>query len=313
MALVGGIDGGEEVATVSPKNRVKFLCSHGGKILPRSSDGQLKYVGGETRVVVIPQLRNKLCAIAEAEVVLRYQLLSEDLDVLVSVRCDDDLNHMLDEYNRHETRLNEVGNTPKLRCFLFPSHPLVVENQMPINNVDNNAVEQRYIDAINGVTSMRRSFSGRQTISSAGSSPRSIIHDGFTVDGLIPNNYHNGRFTGIHRVSSSPSLSSLAQQNHQCHQMQQHARPYCTPSRVHCSYSNGCGHGRLATASSSGWNDIGRIQMGHVPPQQYFLPSRRSSGKWGCSHGQIDEGGSIYRSGEVEKGETSSSMKLTWE
>lgn len=45
---------GEE-ALSSPKNKVKFLCSHGGKILPRPSDGQLKYVGGETRVVAVPR------------------------------------------------------------------------------------------------------------------------------------------------------------------------------------------------------------------------------------------------------------------
>ena len=47
----GGGGGGNEMAGTSPKNRVKLLCSHGGKILPRATDGVLKYVGGETRVV----------------------------------------------------------------------------------------------------------------------------------------------------------------------------------------------------------------------------------------------------------------------
>ncbi|KAK9167748.1 hypothetical protein Scep_002939 [Stephania cephalantha] len=37
------------------KNKVKFLCSHSGKILPRPPDGQLKYVGGETRVMAVPR------------------------------------------------------------------------------------------------------------------------------------------------------------------------------------------------------------------------------------------------------------------
>ena len=46
---VGG--GGNEITAMSPRNRVKLLCSHGGKILPRPTDGVLKYVGGETRVV----------------------------------------------------------------------------------------------------------------------------------------------------------------------------------------------------------------------------------------------------------------------
>ncbi|KAK4402006.1 UNVERIFIED_CONTAM: hypothetical protein Sradi_4740400 [Sesamum radiatum] len=39
----------------SPRSRLKFLCSHGGKILPRPADGQLKYVGGETRVISVPR------------------------------------------------------------------------------------------------------------------------------------------------------------------------------------------------------------------------------------------------------------------
>jgi hypothetical protein len=39
----------------SPRNRVKFLCSYGGNILPRAVDGHLKYIGGETRVIAIPR------------------------------------------------------------------------------------------------------------------------------------------------------------------------------------------------------------------------------------------------------------------
>lgn len=55
----GGGGGGEEAGTASalssPRNRVKFLCSYGGKILPRLPDGHLKYIGGETRVIAIPR------------------------------------------------------------------------------------------------------------------------------------------------------------------------------------------------------------------------------------------------------------------
>lgn len=39
----------------SPKSRIKFLCSQGGKILPQPADGHLKYVGGETRVISVPR------------------------------------------------------------------------------------------------------------------------------------------------------------------------------------------------------------------------------------------------------------------
>ena len=50
-----GSGGGDESGASSPKNKVKFLCSHGGKVLPRPSDGLLKYVGGETRVISVPR------------------------------------------------------------------------------------------------------------------------------------------------------------------------------------------------------------------------------------------------------------------
>lgn len=32
---------------------LKFLCSYGGKILPRQTDGKLRYVGGLTRVLAV--------------------------------------------------------------------------------------------------------------------------------------------------------------------------------------------------------------------------------------------------------------------
>ena len=45
----------EETTSSSPVSRVKFMCSHGGRIIPRPTDGQLKYVGGETRVIAVPR------------------------------------------------------------------------------------------------------------------------------------------------------------------------------------------------------------------------------------------------------------------
>jgi hypothetical protein len=38
-------------ATAGEGNSVKFLCSYGGRILPRHSDGALRYVGGNNRVL----------------------------------------------------------------------------------------------------------------------------------------------------------------------------------------------------------------------------------------------------------------------
>ncbi|KAA0047029.1 octicosapeptide/Phox/Bem1p domain-containing family protein [Cucumis melo var. makuwa] len=54
--------------------------------------------------------------------VLKYQLVLEDLDVLISVRSDEDLKHRLDEYDYLESE-------GKLQCFLFPSNPILIKAQ----------------------------------------------------------------------------------------------------------------------------------------------------------------------------------------
>ncbi|KAK9269266.1 hypothetical protein L1049_001036 [Liquidambar formosana] len=41
-------EGGDDLS-----KKVKFLCSFGGKILPRPSDGMLRYVGGQTRIISV--------------------------------------------------------------------------------------------------------------------------------------------------------------------------------------------------------------------------------------------------------------------
>ncbi|WVZ98645.1 hypothetical protein U9M48_044054 [Paspalum notatum var. saurae] len=107
--------------------RIKILCSFGGRIVPRPHDGVLKYVGGETRVLAVPrsipfcELKKKLEDMFKTEVAaIKYQLLSvaEDLDVLVSVTCDEDLVHMLDEYDRLEAKRSPTAS-PRFRVYVF--------------------------------------------------------------------------------------------------------------------------------------------------------------------------------------------------
>lgn len=37
----------------SGKLTIKFLCSYGGRIIPRQTDGKLRYQGGDTRVLAV--------------------------------------------------------------------------------------------------------------------------------------------------------------------------------------------------------------------------------------------------------------------
>ncbi|XP_065862872.1 uncharacterized protein [Euphorbia lathyris] len=114
--LTGDIDG-------SFVCKMKFLCSYGGRILPRPSDGKLRYVGGETRIMSIrkdvtwDELMKKTFAISNQPHTIKYQLPGEDLDALISVCSDEDLHNMIDEYQE----LERNGGSQRLRIFLVAS------------------------------------------------------------------------------------------------------------------------------------------------------------------------------------------------
>ncbi|CAL9048417.1 protein PAL OF QUIRKY [Musa acuminata AAA Group] len=98
---------------------VKFLCSYGGRILPRYPDGKLRYVGGDTRVLSVDrsvpfsELREKMRELCGwGAVSVRCQLPTEDLDALVSVKSDEDLTNVVEEY--------DLAAREKIRAFLFP-------------------------------------------------------------------------------------------------------------------------------------------------------------------------------------------------
>ncbi|GER51553.1 octicosapeptide/Phox/Bem1p family protein [Striga asiatica] len=98
-------------------NPIKFVCSYGGRILPRYPDAKLRYHGGETRVLSVDrsisfsELVVKLAEMCGASVNLRCQLPTEDLDALVSVTSDEDLANLIEEYHR-------ASAPPKIRAFL---------------------------------------------------------------------------------------------------------------------------------------------------------------------------------------------------
>ncbi|KAL5773633.1 hypothetical protein ACOSQ2_013557 [Xanthoceras sorbifolium] len=137
-------------ASDSSSTKVKFLCSFGGKILPRPSDGKLRYVGGETRIIRISrdiswqELMQKVSAIYSQTHTIKYQLPGEDLDALVSVSCDEDLQNMMEECNVLEDR-----GSKKPRMFLFSSDDLE-DAQFCMESVEGDS-EIQYVVAVNGM------------------------------------------------------------------------------------------------------------------------------------------------------------------
>ncbi|KAL8129630.1 hypothetical protein V2J09_018785 [Rumex salicifolius] len=143
-------DGGED--SVSGK-KIKLLCSFGGKILPRPSDGVLRYVGGQTRIIGVrrdvscAELVQKMTDVCGQPVVVKYQLPDEDLDALVSVSCSDDLENMMEEYEKLFERSSD--GSAKLRVFLFYVSELDSSGMVQFGDLQESS--QKYVEAVNGV------------------------------------------------------------------------------------------------------------------------------------------------------------------
>eukprot|EP01018_Ginkgo_biloba_P025586 Gb_05070 [translate_table: standard] len=140
--------------------RVRLMCSFGGKILPRPHDNQLCYVGGETRIVVVHRnityadLIAKLSKIYGSSVCLKYQLPNEDLDALISVTTDEDLENMMEEYDRFQ---QTCSKPPRLRIFLFSAKP---ESTSSLGSLlESSKREHWFVDALNGTPILSRGLS----------------------------------------------------------------------------------------------------------------------------------------------------------
>lgn len=148
-------------ASDSSSTNMKILCSFGGKILPRPSDGKLRYVGGDTRIIRISkdiswqELVQKTAKIYNQPHTIKYQLPGEDLDALVSVSCEEDLQNMKEECNL----LKGGEGSQKFRMFLFSTSELD-DTHFGLGSVEGDS-EIHYVVAVNGMDlGSRRDSSG---------------------------------------------------------------------------------------------------------------------------------------------------------
>ncbi|KAL3522151.1 hypothetical protein ACH5RR_014985 [Cinchona calisaya] len=143
----------DTLAAVQPP-RVRFMCSFGGKILPRPHDNQLRYVGGDTRIVALnrhttfPSLLSKLSKLSGGmtNFSIKYQLPNEDLDSLITVTTDEDVENMMDEYDR----LVLTHKSARLRIFLFNTDS--DSRASSISSLLDGSVKREhwFLDALNG-------------------------------------------------------------------------------------------------------------------------------------------------------------------
>lgn len=135
--------------------RMKLLCSLGGRILPRPGDGTLRYAGGDTRIVSVPRgvaLGELFGRLAEAyggatgaSFAVKYQLPDEGLDALISVSSPEDLDNMIEEYDKL------AGASPKLRVFIFPISDAAGGGGGEEAEGGGFDAGLRYLEAVNGI------------------------------------------------------------------------------------------------------------------------------------------------------------------
>ncbi|KAF7132634.1 hypothetical protein RHSIM_Rhsim09G0103400 [Rhododendron simsii] len=149
-------------ASSLPTPKLRLMCSYGGHIVPRPHDKSLCYVGGDTRIVVtdryssLPDLSRRLSKtlLNNQPFTLKYQLPNEDLDSLISVTTDEDLDNMIEEYDRlSNSSVSSGAKSSRLRLFLFPSKPDSIGSLLE----DSTKSEDWFVNALNG--SSNRGFS----------------------------------------------------------------------------------------------------------------------------------------------------------
>ncbi|KAF3431934.1 hypothetical protein FNV43_RR26670 [Rhamnella rubrinervis] len=212
-------------------SRLRLMCSYGGHIVPRPHDKSLCYVGGDTRIVVVD--RNTSLSDLSARLsktllngrafTLKYQLPSEDLDSLISVTTDEDLDNMIDEYDR--TTQNSTAKPLRLRLFLFPLKPDSSQSIGPI--LDNPAKsDDWFLNALNGAAGMlNRGFSDSASVNCLlGLDDDGIVGVGNNLDssnrdveasqpgsfGNSKNAKHVGGGQDVHSVPDSPMLETTS-------------------------------------------------------------------------------------------------------
>nr|XP_043629735.1 leucine-rich repeat extensin-like protein 2 [Erigeron canadensis] len=167
-----------------PPPKLRMMCSYGGHIIPRPHDKSLCYMGGETRIVVADRHTSlqDLCSRLSTTLLhgrhfsLKYQLPSEDLDSLVSITTDEDLENMIEEYDRLNSS-NPITNKPlRLRLFLFLTKPETAASMGSL--LDDAKSETWFVDALNGAGLLPRGFSDTASIDNLLEHKDGVIQEG---------------------------------------------------------------------------------------------------------------------------------------
>ncbi|KAL6183234.1 hypothetical protein ACLB2K_044645 [Fragaria x ananassa] len=148
-----------------PGAKLRLMCSYGGHIIPRPHDKSLCYVGGETRIIVVDRHSSlsDLCSRLSRTLLngrpfsLKYQLPTEDLDSLISVTTDEDLENMVEEYERTTSSASPLKPSSRIRLFLFFGKPETTASMGALLHEAKS--DSWFVDALNGSGMLPRNLS----------------------------------------------------------------------------------------------------------------------------------------------------------
>ncbi|EOA26472.1 hypothetical protein CARUB_v10022521mg [Capsella rubella] len=256
-------------ASDSSLNQAKFLCSFGGKIIPRPRDQKLRYVGGQTRIIRISktisfqELMHKMKEMFPEARTIKYQLPGEDLDALVSVSSDEDLQNMMEE-----CIVFGNGGSEKPRMFLFSSSD-IEEAQFVMEHAEGDS-EVQYVVAVNGMDlSSRKSSLGTNA-------------PGNNLDELLQGNFDRK----INRAITEPAVASVAplagneslsasQTSQPVTAISTGNEPFSQPYLGQQLHFTGLGNHQVYTSAhmaSIGYIDENGSGPLHVQPQPHYIP-----------------------------------------
>lgn len=109
-------------------------------------------VDPHTTLVDLTQLLSKtLLSNTTSSFTIKYQLPSEDLDSLISVTTNEDLENMIEEYERLTSSSNSVTKIPsRLRLFIFPDNPGSFNNSIGSVLESSGKSDDWFVNALNG-------------------------------------------------------------------------------------------------------------------------------------------------------------------
>uniref|UniRef100_A0A1J3FQ87 Serine/threonine-protein kinase CTR1 n=1 Tax=Noccaea caerulescens TaxID=107243 RepID=A0A1J3FQ87_NOCCA len=256
-------------ASDSSLNQAKFLCSFGGKIIPRPRDQKLRYVGGETRIIRISkaisfqELMQKMSEMFPEARTIKYQLPGEDLDALVSVSSDEDLQNMMEECYGFGN-----GGSEKPRMFLFSSSD-IEEAHSSMGAAEGDS-EVQYVVAVNGMG--MRSQKSSLDISASGNNLNELLHS--NIDKEISRAATEPAVAFIAPLAGDESLSA-SQTSQPVTGFPTGNEPFSQPYLGQQLHFTGVGNHQVYTSAhmaSVGYIDEKGSDPLHVQPQPHYVP-----------------------------------------